>query len=467
MSRLVVISNRVAPVRRGGGTGAEGGLAVALQGALKDRGGVWFGWSGETTTGEPGEAKTVEVGNVTYATVDLSQKDYEEYYTGFANSMLWPLFHNRLDLTDFSRRDMAGYHHVNAMFASRLLPLLQDDDVIWIHDYHFIPLGAYLRKAGSEHKIGFFLHTPWPPMELLPALSDHEGLVRQLCTYDLIGFQTQHDLNSFRQYIRETADGEVLPEGRIKVYDSTCFAKAFPISIETEDVAALARQAGTNVESRRLVSSLRGRQLIIGVDRLDYTKGLLQRLEAYQHLLNTRPNFRGEVTLLQIAPPSRTDLADYQNIRRRTETIAGHINGSFANFDWSPVRYLNRGYPRQTLMGFLRVSDVGLVTPLRDGMNLVAKEYVAAQSPEDPGVLVLSRFAGAAQELGAALLVNPYDVEHVADALARALAMPLGERRERWSQMYEHLSRFDLRYWLENYLRGLEAAPCSPAPVSV
>ncbi len=463
MSRLVVVSNRVAPVRRGGGTGAEGGLAVAMQGALKDRGGVWFGWSGDTTSHDPGEARTVEIGKVTYATVDLTQQDYDEYYTGFANSVLWPLFHNRLDLTDFNRRDMAGYHRVNAMFASRLQPLLQDADVLWIHDYHFIPLGNYLRQAGCRQKIGFFLHIPWPPMELLLALPNHEALVRQLCTYDLIGFQTETDLHSFVQYIREEAGGEVLPQGRIQVYGLKTVVQTFPISIDTAEVAALARQGESSTQSVRLKDSLSGRQLITGVDRLDYTKGLIQRMEAYQHLLKTHPGYRRKVTLLQITPPSRADLPDYQHMRRQTESIAGHINGSFAEFDWSPIRYLNRGFKRQTLMGFLRLSNVGLVTPLRDGMNLVAKEFVAAQSPESPGVLVLSRFAGAARELDGAFIVNPYDIEGVGDTLAQALSMPLEERRERWVGMFRHLSRYDLRFWRESYMTALEAAPRAAA----
>ncbi len=463
MSRLVVVSNRVAPMRPGGGTGAEGGLAVAMQRALRDRGGVWFGWSGKTLPSDSGDASIVEIGPVSYATVDLSQQDHDEYYTGFANSVLWPLFHNRIDLTDFTRRDMAGYLRVNAMFAGRLLPLLQRNDVLWIHDYHFIPLGESLRRAGCRQKMGFFLHVPWPPMEILLALPNHVSLVKQLCTYDLIGFQTEADKHSFLEYIRQEAGGEVLPSGRIRAFGMSPIVKSFPISIDTAEVAELSRRAEKGAQSKRLKKSLMKRQLVTGVDRLDYTKGLIQRLESYQHLLSNYPAFRGRVTLLQIAPPSRSDLADYQRIRHQVETIAGHINGTFAEFDWSPVRYLNRGFKRQTLMGFLRASNVGLVTPLRDGMNLVAKEFVAAQDPEDPGVLVLSRFAGAARELESALLVNPYDIEGVGDTLAKALTMPIEERRERWAAMFKHLQRYDLVYWRDTYMGALEAAPCGAA----
>jgi len=463
LSRLVVVSNRVSPVRRGGGTGVEGGLAVAMQGALRDRGGVWFGWSGETTSHPDGRTQIVEVGAVSYATVDLSKQDYEEYYTGFANSVLWPLFHNRIDLTDFSRRDRAGYERVNAMFAKQLLPLLKKDDVIWVHDYHFIPMCDSLRRAGCRQKIGFFLHTPWPPMQILLALPNHEGLVKQLCTYDLIGFQTETDRHAFLDYIENEVDGEILPNGQIKAFGRRPAVKTFPISIDTTEVADLARRAENSPQTTRLRESAPDRQLIIGVDRLDYTKGLGERFEAFQNLLQCHPGFRGRVTFLQIAPPSRSDLLDYQRMRHQVETFAGRINGDFADFDWTPVRYLNRGFKRQTLMGFLRLSDVGLVTPLRDGMNLVAKEYVAAQKPENPGVLVLSRFAGAARELDAALIVNPYDIEGVGDTLARALSMPLEERQDRWKTMFKRLSRDDLAHWRESYLAALEAAPAAAA----
>jgi trehalose 6-phosphate synthase len=441
----------------------EGGLAIALQAALKDRGGVWFGWSGDTVFHESGQAQVTKIGRVSYATLDLAQRDYDEYYSGFANSVLWPLFHNRLDLTDFSRRDRAGYQRVNAMFARRLLPLLEARDVIWVHDYHFIPLGEYLRQAGCRQRLGFFLHIPWPPMELLLTLPDHEALVRELCAYDLIGFQTRTDLNAFEQYIREEAGGTVLPGGRIRVFGRSTVAKSFPISIETAAVAELARKAENSHQTQRLSESLSGRQLITSVDRLDYTKGLIERMEAYQHLLASYPAYRDNVSLLQIAVPSRTNLPDYQQMRRQVESLAGHINGTFAKFDWSPVRYLNRAYKRQTLMGFLRLSNVGLSLPLRDGMNLVAKEFVAAQSPKDPGVLVLSRFAGAAHELDGALIVNPYDIEGVGDSLARALSMSCSERRERWQTMFAHLSRFNLQTWRDSFLNALETAPCSAA----
>ena len=455
MSRLVVVSNRV-PSPHSESRGTEGGLAIAIRDALEENGGIWFGWSGNITESPSDSPEVVEVGKTTYATVDLSEQDYNEYYSGYANSVLWPLFHYRLDLTDFSRRDMAGYMNVNAAFAGQLQSLLHEDDVIWVHDYHFIPLCGYLRRAGCRNRIGFFLHIPWPPEELLLTLPNHESLVRELCTYDLIGFQTERDLSAFLGYVRKETNGEVRSNGVVKAFGRKILTGVFPISIDAAKVSELAEMVDGKSRKPGLKDSAPQPRMIIGVDRLDYTKGLLQRLEAYQHFLNAHTEYQRNVVFVQIAPPSRTDLHSYQMISQQVETAVGHINGSFADFDWTPVRYLNRGFKRQKLLGFLRLSQVGLVTPLRDGMNLVAKEYVAAQSPEDPGVLVLSRFAGAAQELSGALLVNPYDIEGVSDALATALAMPLEERRERWEVMLKRLKQFDIVTWRESYLQALQ-----------
>ncbi len=457
MSRLIVVSNRVAPIQSGT-SGGIGGLAIAMQDALKERGGVWFGWSGRTTQTTPDGPEVVEVGKITYATVDLIQQDYDEYYAGFANSVLWPLFHYRLHLTDFNRRDMAGYHRVNALFAKNLLSLLREDDVIWVHDYHFIPLGHCLRQVGCRNKIGFFLHIPWPPEELLLALPNHESLVKEICAYDLIGFQTQNDLSAFFGYVRKEAGGKVRPNGLVKAFGRKTMTGVFPISIDTASVAEVAVKAAGSTQSKRLKKSVAGRKLIVGIDRLDYTKGILERMEAYHHLLTNHPEYRSKVVFVQIASPSRADMPEYQMIRRQMESAAGHINGSFADFDWSPVRYLNRAFKRQTVLGFLRLSQVGLVTPLRDGMNLVAKEYVAAQSASNPGVLVLSRFAGASRELDGALIVNPYDIEGVGEALATALSMPLKERKDRWESMFQRLKQFDLISWRESYMEALQRA---------
>ena len=456
MSRLIIVSNRVAPVtqRR---SGAEGGLAVAVFAALKEYGGVWFGWSGKVVDGEPDPCELFESGNVTYATLDLTRQDYEEYYSGFANRTLWPLFHFRLDLTDFSRRTWAGYQRVNLSFAEQLRPLLRKDDLIWVQDYHLIPMAELLRAAGCRQRIGFFLHIPWPSLEVLLALPNHLEIVQALSAYDLVGFQTDHDVRRFLTYIELEAEGRVGRNGMVTAFGRRFRVAALPVGIDTDNVAAFAKAAVGSRQTARLKRSLVGRDLMIGVDRLDYSKGLVSRLEAYEQLLASYPAHRGHVTLLQIAPPSRSDVPEYLEIRRELEATAGRINGAYAEFDWNPIRYLNKGFTRQTLAGFLRLSRVGVVTPLRDGMNLVAKEFVAAQDPKDPGVLIVSRFAGAARQLDAALVVNPYDVEGVAEAMQRALTMPLAERRERWQSMMAGLQRDHVHAWRERFMAALTA----------
>ncbi|MGQ9370719.1 alpha,alpha-trehalose-phosphate synthase (UDP-forming) [Azospirillum sp. ST 5-10] len=463
MSRLVVVSNRVAPIDEG--KQAAGGLAVAVLAALKKTGGIWFGWSGTVVDDESqGEPRRTDVGRLTYATVDLGRKDFEEYYNGFANQTLWPLFHYRIGLFTVNRNTRDAYQRVNGLFADRLAPLLRPDDMVWVHDYHLIPFGEKLRQKGFQQRIGFFLHTPFPAPEVFTVLPNHRELIRELCAYDLLGFHTEVDLRCFVNYIRFEAHGEVEERGPeegclIRAFGRTLLARAFPISIDTGHLVALAETNARTRHSERLRESLVGRRLIIGVDRLDYSKGLPHRFEAFQQLLETYPEHRNRVSFLQIAPPSREDVPEYIAIRRELSELAGRINGQYAEFDWVPIRYLNKSFGPRVLSGFYRQAHVGLVTPLRDGMNLVAKEYVACQNPEDPGVLVLSEFAGAARELKEALLVNPFDSEGVADELQRALTMPLEERRERHAAMMQTLRRNDITRWRETYVDALTRAP--------
>src|SRR3546814_867049 len=454
MCRLVVVSSRVSAAKQTR-PGAEGGLSVAVRAALRERGGIWFGWSGKVAANDYGEPTVTEAGKITYATIDLTQRDYDEYYVGFANSTLWPLFHYRLDLAEFTQRTWTGYQRVNALFAHRLQPFLEESDTVWVHDYHFMLLAENLRNAGCRQKIGFFLHIPWPALEVLLALPMHRHVVKALCSYDLVGFQTRGDLLCFHDYIRREAGGEVARDGTVKAFGRIFKAAAFPIGIDTEIFAQMAAESDGSKQVNRLEESLGGRDLIIGVDRLDYSKGLIKRIEAFQHLLTRYPENRGKVVFLQINPPSRSDVADYVDIRHELEAIAGHVNGTFAEYDWVPIRYLNKSFSRRVLAGFFRASRVGFVTPLRDGMNLVAKEFVAAQPAGDPGVLVLSRFAGAAQDLDGALIVNPYDVEGVAERLQEALTMPLNARQERWRAMYKAIAANDVTAWREAFLQAL------------
>lgn len=453
MSRLIVVSNRVTvstdPKAR------AGGLAVALQDALQELGGVWFGWSGKIAARKGHDPSITKAGAVTYATIDLSRKEFNEYYNGIANRTLWPLFHYRLDLTTFSKQDYNGYVEVNKLFTRSLLPLVEKDDLIWVHDYHLIPLGESLREAGLTQPMGFFLHIPFPAMEILTALPHHRELVRSLCSYDVVGFQTENDLRAFLDYIVHEARGTIQGSHLVEAFGRTVRCEIFPIGIDTEDFVRAGQQAVRSPIAARFERQSADISWLIGVDRLDYSKGLVERFQAFERLLENQPSMRGKVTMMQVAPPSRSEVPYYREIRRTLEAEAGHINGRFANFDWVPINYLNKSFDRQELAGFYRYSRIGLVTPLRDGMNLVAKEYIAAQNPLDPGVLVLSRFAGAARELDAALIVNPFDTDGVAEAIHQGLNMSLEERRERWGAMMEILRRNTLAVWRDSFLKTL------------
>ena len=452
MSRLVVVSNRVTLP----GESRAGGLAVALRAALEEEGGLWFGWSGKKVRQPSGELHRQRDGNIEYATLDLSREDHAAYYNGFANRTLWPLLHFRLDMVDYTRETYAGYRRVNAMFAEKLAPLIKADDIVWIHDYHLIPLGQQLREHGIGNKIGFFLHVPMPSSDLLGALPEHGELFDALSSYDLVGFQTVRDLERFQDYVRLYGGGRVVTPGRMETAQGRRFrGGAFPISIDTGMIARQAEEAALKPAVQRLRASLADRAMAIGVDRLDYSKGLPDRFRAFERLLERHPDRHGEITFLQIAPASRSDVPEYQELRRELEGLAGHINGRHASPDWTPVRYVNRNFAHDILTGFYRAAQIGLVTPLRDGMNLVAKEFVAAQDPADPGVLVLSRFAGAAGELQQAMVVNPYDLDGVADTIAAAHAMPPAERRERWRAMMDTLERNNITAWRRGYLAAL------------
>ena len=456
MARLVVVSNRVTPPRER--VSRAGGLAVALRDALQRAGGIWFGWSGELSDSADGKPQVATIGKVTYVTLDLTPRDHAAYYIGYANSTLWPLCHYRLGLIDFHRSHFEGYLRVNAAFAKALRPLLKPDDVIWVHDYHFIPLGAELRRLDVGNPIGFFFHIPFPAAEVFRALPAHRRLVRDLCAYDLVGLQTATDVRTFSGYIENEGGGLVSSDGSFQAFGLRSRVAAFPIGIDTEGFAGAAREHAEAPETIRLKQSLVGRHLVIGVDRLDYSKGIPQKVEAFYELLGRWPEHASRVTFMQIAPVSRGEVAQYRALRGDIEAKAGRLNGKYAEFDWVPVRYLNKSFSRATLAGFFRAARVGFVTPLRDGMNLVAKEYVAAQDPEDPGVLILSTFAGAAHELKAALLVNPFDVDQLAEALHQSLVMPLDERKARFDQMMGVLKTNTLSAWRDSFLQQLQAS---------
>lgn len=465
MTRIVAVSNRVTLPRR---AAAAGGLAVGVAAAMKSRGGLWFGWSGEVTGAVPAAAAISRRQEVIYATIDLPRSEFELYYDGFCNGALWPLFHYFVGAMQYSEPQHAAYLHINRLFAERLLPLLRDDDLVWVHDYHLIPLGRELREHGSRHPIGFFLHIPFPHVEALRALPVYEDLVRHLLAYDLLGFQTARDLECFHSAARQVVGATaVRSDGVIRAGRRQTRTGVFPIGVDVHSIQVEARNSQSVETVRRMSAGLLGRQCIIGVDRLDYSKGLVDRFRAYERYLEMHQESHNRVTFLQVAPLSRTHLRAYAEIRRSLEQVAGRINGRFAETDWTPIRYLNRNFSHELLMGFLSNARVGVVTPMRDGMNLVAKEYVAAQDPEDPGVLVLSTLAGAAEELTDALQVNPHDVQAVAEAIHRGLSMSREERRTRHGRMLEVLVRNDIDSWHRQFIEQLEACAVTAGPAAV
>lgn len=458
MSRLIVVSNRISrPAGRG--AAQTGGLAMALTAGLRAYNGLWFGWSGNTTPEFTGEITTTRSDGVTIATIDLEDIDVQEYYNGYANRTLWPVFHYRIDLAAYDRSFNQGYDRVNRRFAETIRPLIGTDDIVWIHDYHMIPMARELRRLGVKNRIGFFLHIPWPARQLVTTLPRHRQLVEALFDYDLIGFQTTEWLEAFEDYLVHEVGGSVLGDGVLEAFGKTVRAGAFPIGIDAEDFAVQVRSAAAARMYDRMAAQSVFRSMIVGVDRLDYSKGLDERFLGFELFLKDNPDFHGKVFLLQITPLSRDDVDTYQDIRTQLDTLSGRINAAFADTDWSPIRYVNRNYRRDELAGVYRAARVGLVTPLRDGMNLVAKEYVAAQNPEDPGVLILSRFAGAALQMKEALIVNPFSHEELSEALKRALTMDLNERKRRYEALFDGVRKDDVTAWRESFVKALEATP--------
>jgi trehalose 6-phosphate synthase len=457
MSRLVVVSNRTPDLRKP----AAGGLAVALGESLQQTGGLWFGWSGkileevEGQAAPEGKVNFQRAGKVTLATVDLARADYDAYYAGYSNDVLWPVFHYRLDLANFDTRFAAGYRRVNQLFARKLLPMLKPDDLIWVHDYHLIPLAAELRALGCTNRIGFFLHIPMPPPLIMAAIPEHEWLMRSLFAFDVVGFQSRADLLHFSHYVESEAGADVLGDGRFRAYGRTTHAGAFPIGMDVDEFVRLAEAKEGRDMFERMRDEYSRRQLLLGVDRLDYSKGLPQRIHAFRELLAQYPENRNSATLIQIASPSREDVEAYGDIRRQMDSLCGAINGDYGELDWMPIRYIHRNIARKRLPGLYRASRVALVTPLRDGMNLVAKEFIAAQDPADPGMLVLSRFAGAAEQLRDALLVNPYDTQGTAQAIQRALTMPLEERQNRHANLLRSVREQNIHWWTRSFLAAL------------
>jgi trehalose 6-phosphate synthase len=454
--RLVVVSNRVALP----GSEPSGGLAHGLRALLAARGGLWVGWSGRH--GEQEDLHLVAEGKVEYLTLDLPRDEFDLYYREFANRALWPVLHDRSDLVACTARARAAYLAVNQRFARLLSRVSGANDMVWIQDYHLIPLGRMLRERGIGCRLGFFLHTPMASAEHLARLPGHEELLRDLSTYDVVGLQTGPDAEALAAMLEAHCGAEHRGAGELAIGARRVQVRAFPIGVDPDALAALGDASATRPRVRALRESLAGRALMIAVDRLDYSKGIPERIAAYGELLEGHPAHRHGVTFLQVAPESRCDVPEYQRLGQQVQRQVGRINGRHGDEAWTPLRYVNRSYPHEDLAGFYRLARVGLVTPLRDGMNLVAKEFVACQDGADPGVLVLSRYAGAARELDSALQVDPADTRGCAEAIACALSMPREERRERWRAAMARLREATIHGWGERFVAALEGSAGAP-----
>ena len=455
MNRIVVVSNRVQVPQAG--VPSAGGLAVALDGLMNQRGGLWFGWSGQVSE-DVRRVSLKTVGQMQFGTVDLTREEHDRYYNEFSNATLWPLLHSMPEHMSYDRRSALVYRQTNERLVDVLVPLLRPTDLIWVHDYHLMAMPALLRARGVVAPIGFFLHVPFPAPDMLASVPEAGSLLRDLLSADLLGFQTANDLENFAAAAHKLAGARRVQAGLLEFDGRRVRLNAFPVEIDAAEFAGQAEEAWRSGSSERLRRSLLGQCLVVGVDRLDPTKGLIQRLLGFRRLLETRPDWRRNVTFLQIAAESRKDVSAYQDLRLAVDTEAGTLNSEWGEPDWTPVRMIARAGARSVVAGYMREARVGLVTPLRDGMNLVAKEFVAAQDPQDPGVLVLSRFAGAAQQLGSSLLVNPHDPDELAEALDQALTMPLAERQERWRVAWQAIEAATPAAWGRNFLAALQRA---------
>jgi trehalose 6-phosphate synthase len=452
---LVVVSNRVS--RGKANEPMTGGLAAALLPVVERSGAIWVGSSGRVRDGAQKEpfAEIEALGAGALAMLDLPAAHYGGYYEGFANSALWPALHSRTDLIKATQEDYLSYREVNAFMARALLRFQKPDAAFWIQDYHFLALGAEMRDLGVTAPLGFFLHTPWPARAVIGGVPHHRELVEAMLAYDLIGFQTENDCENFLGYVQADL-GFVVQNGIVTSRFGVSRAAVFPIGIDPEKFAQQAAKAVLHPDVSRLRRSLNGEKLAIGVDRLDYSKGLVNRINAFDLMWTRQPSLQRTVSLLQIATPSRGGIEAYGNLQSELAKLVSDVNGRHGEVDWTPIRYLNKGFSQTVLAGLYRTAQVGVVTPLHDGMNLVAKEYVAAQNPADPGVLVLSKFAGAANELDTALLVNPHDIDGMARTIATALSMPLTERRLRWEAMMAKLRASTIQQWFADFVDALQ-----------
>jgi len=468
--RLAVVSNRLPIVlkkEKGGKWEIEpgsGGLVTALGPVLKNRDGIWIGWMGINAEEAPAAPLLADlVGRGTRETgfslkpVHLTKEEVNKYYYGFSNEILWPLFHDLFSRCNFDLSYWPFYEQVNRKFAQAVISNTDENDYVWVQDYQLILVGRELKRLGVKRKTGYFLHIPFPPLDIFLKLPWRFEILEAFMEYDLVGFQTVRDLRNFIGCVRALFNYKVVKEkfmNRILLPDGEALVGAFPISIDYREFEDLARTDEVADMAWNIHENLPNRQLILGVDRLDYTKGIPHRLLAFGHALECYPDMRRTVTMIQVVVPSRVDVEEYGNLKQEIERIVGEINGKFTEVGWTPIHYIYRSLPRQELVAYYKTCEIALVTPLKDGMNLIAKEYCASNI-EEKGILILSEFAGAASQLYRdALLVNPYDKQRVADTIHAALGMQDDERQVRMHRLRRFIKRHDVINWVNSFLHA-------------
>ena len=457
--RLVIVSNRLPSVKVPSNDDERrelpvGGLVSAVRAGMEERGGLWVGWSGQYAEGVDANAPSVvSVGRIQLAAVDLPRNDVNLFYNLFSNRTLWPLLHSFPAKMIIRHDGYRSYRRINRRYAEALLTMLRRGDLVWVHDFQLMPLGHELRNLGWKGKIGYFLHTPFPPAEVFSLLPWGRELLDNLLDYDLMGLQTRRYEHNLLDTLSSELDGAIIGEV-FKDGKRSLWTRVYPIGIDPDEMSQMASQAGQTAAGRFLRRISPGHQIVLGVDRLDYTKGIGQRLQTFEHVLEHYPALRGKVSMIQISAPSRSRVPEYVDERQQVDQLVGRINGRFSEAGWIPIHYLYRSYPQAELAAFYREADVCLVTPLRDGMNLVAKEYMACQG-DDPGVVVLSKFCGAADTMKEALLVNPYDIEDTGAAIYHALHMPRRERLRRREALMETICEVTARDWSNSFLSDM------------
>ncbi|MFZ5480574.1 MAG: bifunctional alpha,alpha-trehalose-phosphate synthase (UDP-forming)/trehalose-phosphatase, partial [Myxococcota bacterium] len=471
--RVILVSNRL-PVRVRATQGrvelepSVGGLATGLRGPHEQRGGLWIGWPGDLGRLDLAQRAAVEQGLAArrLAPVTLTAAEVQRYYEGYANGVLWPLLHAMPSRMPLVSRDWDAYVEANERFADAVAARWCPGDTVWVHDYHLVLVPGMVRRRCPGARIGFFLHVPFPASDIFRVLPRRAEILQGLLGADLLGFQTFGDQRNFLAAVLRVTGLEA-DFDRLEVDGRGVRAGVFPIGV---DFGAFAAEGGDDAIARELARGPRSRDvLVLGVDRLDYTKGIPQRLLAFERLLERHPRWRGRARYIQVSVPTREGVASYRELRREVDELVGRINGEWSTIGWVPVQTIHRAFDEAQLRALYRAVDAMLVTPLRDGMNLVAKEFVATRNDER-GVLVLSEFAGAAAELAEAVVVNPHDVDGMADALDRALSMPEEEQAERLRAMRDRLREHDVHAWARGFLRvlGEDAAPparhWAPAP---